>query len=256
MAKHEESHGIKIEAGQILNPDNFPTPNELVCIQVPKVFDQVALRDCETSYVELLTSGAPLPTVAFEAAENFDIKEIKVISRADALTKPGFKKLRLAVVVGYDVVFSVNGVTRPSIPTTATFNLVVNEIYCPSCTTQIGVIRYPESTYTKDKDGTFIKVEAIAEAFNDRITVTGDGCSYTFTLALDIGAFFVVKCECEVQLLIPAYGYCPVPPEQQNVATQTCSTFTDRSRTQFPTAFFPDQKWNPIDKAKKEDWDD
>ena len=49
--------GPRIEAGQILNPSCFPPPNELVCIQVPKVFDQVALRDCITRTVVLKKGG-------------------------------------------------------------------------------------------------------------------------------------------------------------------------------------------------------
>jgi len=47
-----------------------------------------------------------------------------------------------------------------------------------------------------------IKVEALAEAFNDVINPN------TGVLSLDIGVFFIVKCECVVQLLIPSYGYC------------------------------------------------
>jgi len=69
-----------------------------------------------------------------------------------------------------------------------------------------------------------IKVEALAEAFNDVINPN------TGVLSLDIGVFFIVKCECVVQLLIPSYGYCPVPPEQVNPAVQNCKTFNDRTR--------------------------
>jgi len=87
-----------------------------------------------------------------------------------------------------------------------------------------------------------IKVEALAEAFNDAINPN------TGMLTLDIGVFFIVKCECVVQLLVPSYGYCPVPPEQSNPAVQNCKTFNDRCKTPFPTKFFPDQKWNPLDK--------
>ena len=77
-----------------------------------------------------------------------------------------------------------------------------------------------------------------------------------YQLTFDIGAFFVIKCECVVQLLIPAYGYCPVPPEQENAAEQNCTNFNNRCHTPFPIQFFPDEKWNPLDKGKKEDCDD
>lgn len=256
MTKHADGQDIRIEAGQILNPDCFPQPNELVCIQVQKVFDQVALRDCQSTRTAL-TTVAGTPSVTFEGVDNFDITSVRVISRTDALSRKGYKKLRLAVTVDYDIIYAVNTVTQPPIHTSVTYNLTVNEIYCPSCTTQIGVVRYPESRTTEDRDGTFIKVEAILEAFHDNILITSpDGINYTFTLTLDIGAFFVVKCECDVQLLIPAYGYCPVPPEQaNNPSVMTCTTFNDRCRTPFPRVFFPEQKWNPLDN-KRDDWEE
>jgi len=246
-AENLEGQGIRVEAGQILNPDSFPTPNELVCIQVPKVFDQVSLRDCVTRNVVLEPSlGVCHPNFAFEGANNFDIVEVKVISKTDSLTRPGFKKLKLFVRIRYDI-FYTDGEHQLKQSDEATFNLTINEIYCPNCMTQIGVIRYPKDSTgaphgTLDADGLFIKVEALAEAFNDVV------CTGTGALTLDIGAFFVVKCECIVQLLIPAYGYCPVPPEQTNPASQTCRTFNDRTRTPFPTQLFPDQKWNPLDR--------
>ncbi|MCX7745931.1 MAG: hypothetical protein N2645_03425 [Clostridia bacterium] len=241
-----DGHKVKIEAGQIHNPDCFPPPNELVCIQVPKVFDQVAVRDCVTRTINLMPChSVNNPTFAFEGASNFDIVEVKVISKSDSMTRPGFKKLKLFVKVRYTIYYT-DGMNQLQQTDEATFNLTINEIYCPSCLAQIGVIRYPKDytgapVGTIDEDGLFIKVEALIEAFNDAISPC------TGALTLDLGAFFIVKCECVVQLLIPAYGYCPVPPEQINPASQTCKTFNDRVRTPFPTKFFPDQKVNPLD---------
>lgn len=241
----------KIESGQIINPNSFPPPNELVCIQVPKVFDQVALRDCVTRNVTLIpASGTINPSFAFEGADDFDIIEVKVISKADSLTKPGFKKLKLFVRIRYTIHYS-DGVVQLALTDDAAFNLTINEIYCPNCIAQIGVIQYPADQLvgTLDADGLFIKVEALAEAFNDVVNaVTG-------ALILDIGVFFVIKCECVVQLLVPAYGYCPIPPEQINPAAINCKTFLDRTQTPFPTQFFPDQKRNPLDTGKDGGWD-
>lgn len=268
MTKHEhEEHGIKIEAGQILDPDCFPQPSELVCIQVPKVFDQVSLRECITKCIVLKKidkdddnqrnchhedpddCGCCQTKIAFEGAKDFDIKEVRVISKTESINRPGYKKLKLAVVLSYTVVVA-EGNNQKEIHDEALFNLIVNEIYCPSCIAQVGVVRAPEGFWDKpktiDSDGTFIKVEALAEAFN--------GCvNHHNVLSFDIGAFFIVKCECVVQLLIPAYGYCPVPPEQRSdPRIQNCTTFNNRAITPFPTKFFPDQKWNPLDKKEKE----
>ncbi|NJD04198.1 MAG: hypothetical protein FIA99_16760 [Ruminiclostridium sp.] len=243
MSKNENgNHSVRLEAGQIVNPESFPLPNELVCIQVPKVFDQVALRDCVTRTVTLIPgSGVINPNFTFEGADEFDIVEVKVISKVDSLTRPGFKKLKLFVRIRYTIHYS-DGVSQLSQTDEAGFNLTINEIYCPNCMAQIGVIHYPpDQIGTIDADGLLIKVEALAEAFNDVVNPT------TGVLTLDIGVFFIVKCECIVQLLMPSYGYCPVPPEQSNPAAQNCTSFNNRRLTPFPTQFFPDQKVNLLD---------
>jgi len=46
----------------------------------------------------------PLPfCLAFEGATDFDIVEVKVISKTDSLTKPGYKKLKLFVKIRYKI---------------------------------------------------------------------------------------------------------------------------------------------------------
>lgn len=241
----------KIEAGQILNPHCFPPANELVCVQVMKVFDQVSLRDCVTRTITLIPgSGTINPVFAFEGADNFDIIDVKVISKTDSLTKPGFKKLKLFVKIRYTIHYT-DGVNQLTLTDDAGFNLTINEIYCPSCTAEIGVIHYPtDNRGTIDADGLFIKIEALAESFNDTVNPA------TGMLMLDIGVFFIVKCECFVQLLIPAYGYCPVPPEQLNPSAINCTTFLDRCKTPFPSQFFPDQKINPLDAKRFDETDE
>jgi hypothetical protein len=232
-----------IEAGQIIDPNNFPTPNELVCIQVPKVFDQVALRDCMTRTLTLLPgSGVMNPAFAYQGADDFDITEVKVISRTDSMTKPGYKKLKLFIKIRYIIIYT-DGVNQLTQPDEAGFSLTVGDIYCPDCLAQTGVIRYPpdNASGTIDVDGLFIKVEALAEAFNDVVNPA------TGALSLDLGVFFTIKCECVVQLLIPAYGYCPVPPEQINQAAKNCRIFSNRELTPFPAQFYPDQKSNLLD---------
>lgn len=248
MSEYCEGHVVKIEAGQILNPDSFPTPNELVCIQVPKVFDQAALRSCLTRNV-VLSPGVDIcrPSFSFKGANNYDITEVKVISKTDSQTRPGFKKLKLSVKVSYDIFYS-DGIHMLTQSDEAVFNLTVNEIYCPDCLAQTGVVHYPQhspgaSAETIDTDASLIKVEALVVTFDDVL------CACTGALILDIAAFFIVKCECVVQLLIPSYGYCPLPVEQPNIAVQNFATFNDRTKTPFPSQFFPNQKWNPLDKV-------
>ncbi|AUG57403.1 MAG TPA: hypothetical protein DCE02_02330 [Ruminiclostridium sp.] len=244
--------GPRIEAGQILNPSCFPPPNELVCIQVPKVFDQVALRDCITRTVVLKKGGDVChPSFTFEGATDFTIVEVKVISKTDSLTKPGYKKLKLFVKIRYTIHYS-DGSEQLEQVDEAAFNLTVNEIYCPNCISQSGSAKTCDNFWDdgrkkkkREAEGSIIKVEALAEAFNDMLNQA------TGMLTIDIGVFFIVKCECVVQLLIPSYGYCPVPPEQNVTHSQNCKTFVDRKKTPFPTRFFPEQKWNPLDQKRE-----
>ncbi len=240
MTVADEKCGLKIEAGQIINPGTFPHPFELVCIQVAKVFDQVAIRDCQSGIQIPLTPspGNPYPVYSFEGASDFDIVDIKVLSKTDCGTRPGYKKLKLAVRVRFTVSY-FDGVEHLTTVQDVVFNLTVNEIYCPCGIAQIAITgRGDAPDYTFDEDGTLIKVEGIIEVFNDAIQGS--------TLFIDVGGFFIVKCEQIVQLLIPSYGYCPIPPEQNNPANYNCTTFLNRDKTPFPTKFFPDQKWNPL----------
>jgi len=248
MSKVYGGHAIKIEAGQILNSDNFPVPNELVCIQVPKIFDQVALRECIKRNVVLSPDLVICrPEFNFEGINNFDIIEVKVVSKKDSLTKQGYKKLNLLVKISYDIMFT-DGIHQLTQHDEALFNLTINEIYCPNCLAQSGFSKHPKDNLSNllnncAKNDFDIKVEALFETFGDII------CPRTGALIFDIGAFFIIKCECTVQLLLPAYGYCPVPMEQSNPIEQNCVNFNDRTKTTFPTQFYPNQKRNILDSA-------
>lgn len=249
MSNHTDNLAVKIESGQILNPNSFPFPNELVCVQVKKVFDQISVRDCVTSDI-VLEPGPYLcrSNFVFEKAIDFNITEVKVLSKTDSNTKPGFKTLKLSVKIRYNI-FYYDGVNYLKQPDEVTFYLTINDIYCPSCSEQIGVIHYPNSNTCPSNtplgsDGLLINVDALVEVLND----IESPC--TGALILQIGAFFLISCVCNVELLIPSYGYCPFPPEQCNLniqSIQNCSTFNDKTSTHFPLCFFPEQKLNPLD---------
>jgi len=190
-----------IEAGQIINPECFPRPDELVCIQVPKVFDQVALRDCVTRTVTLTHGpGVDNPVYSFLKADGFDISGVSIISEDDSPVRQGFKRLKTDVSVKYTLHYS-DGVNPLHMDDEAVFRLGINEIYCPECT----VLK------TDGMDGMMLKVDAMAEAFGEKLSPE------TGLMSLEIGVFFVVKCVSVVRLLVPSYGYCPLPPEQERV---------------------------------------
>ena len=63
------------------------------------------------------------------------------------------------------------------------------------------------------------------------------------TLHIAVGVFVVIKVVGEVQLFIPAYGYCPEPPEceeyEEPEDEDICQVFLDFNQTPFPEDFFP-----------------
>jgi hypothetical protein len=190
------------------------------------------------------------PEFSFEGTSNIDITKVKVLSITDSLTKPGFKRIKLMVKIGYDINYS-DGIQTLKQTDEAIFHLTIDEIYCPGCLAGSGAAIYPNNKHrafvgTVGTDGLFIKVEALAETFGDTI------CPCTGALIMDIGAFFIIKCESIIQLLVPSYRYCPLPREHSNPsnpAELNCSTFNDRSKTSFPAQFYPAQKRNILDKV-------
>jgi hypothetical protein len=93
---------------------------------------------------------------------------------------------------------------------------------------------------SSDLDSEIIKLELVAECL-DGIFSTDD-CDES-VLDITLGFHLIVKCELIVQLLIPAYGYCPVPCQcEEEIDEDPCEKF---ERAPVPK-FFPDQKLMPL----------
>lgn len=219
---------------------SFPLPKELVCVEVSKVYDQVAVRNCVSRSITLLPgSGAVNPFFSFEGAADFNIVEVKITSKIDSFSKTGCKRINLLVKLSYNIYYS-DGVRQLTQRDEASYQLVIREIFWPNAYTQEGIIRSSETKdHTTGLNEAMLEVDALAQAFNDAINPS------TGFLRLEIGAFFLVKCKCAVQLLMPSYGYCPVPPEQDTPSNLTCSLFNDQRKTPFPAVFNPLHKRKP-----------
>lgn len=63
-------------------------------------------------------------------------------------------------------------------------------------------------------------------------------------IQLSIGVFLIVKVVSEVQLKIPTYGFCDIPPECDEMPSdiEFCDTFMDENVTPFPEFFPPQQR--------------
>lgn len=230
----------------IVNKQGYlPDPAELVCVELPKVFDQCLIKRClvyncgpDTSCTDEELRGGPLKSPkSFTECNNFNLKLISV--EKIALKKnPNYKKLILCFVISFYADFiNCNGKKESEF-----FEInrteVIPKIYCPDSVANIS------STFasgeSKDLDSEIIKLEIVAECL-DAIFYTDDNCNDFLDITL--GYHLIVKCELVVQLLIPAYGYCPVPCQcEEECEENPCEKFY---KSPVPN-FFPDQKLRPL----------
>lgn len=90
------------------------------------------------------------------------------------------------------------------------------------------ILYIPES---RDEFTFQIVIETASQALTEPVQ---DDCFYVFA----VGVFIIIKVVGEVQLLIPAYGYCPEPPEcEEYQSDEVCIVF---ETAPFPE-FFPKQ---------------
>ncbi|HCL4439454.1 TPA: hypothetical protein N2D87_003295 [Clostridium botulinum] len=242
----------------------LPDPVEITCIQVPKVFDQCLIKEClkPTDDCEQLCKQIPNVTEPAQVRCVGCCKDLKV--KVNSVTKcpvsngkPGHKKITINFTVTFDVDVEVkkNGVKH-----TETLKYSVNRtitapnLYCPDAIAK--TIIGKECTSAEEVDQQFIKLEVVGECLSTDITKVDcdkDCCSCTCTceededkkvfLCITLGLFIIVKCEIVVQLMVPAYGYCPVP-EECKCSHDPCKEFMER---ELPTLYPPQEMDNLFD---------
>ena len=229
--------------GLVNKQGRLPDPAELVCIEVPKVFDQCLIKRClvygkgpDTNTTDCeLRSDALLNPKRYICSRDFKIALVSV----DKIPLKGhkdFKKIVLKYVISfYSDYIDCDGITKSEF-----FEInrtdIIGKFYCPDSISQIS------ANYEKEElDNNIIKLEMVAEALHGEILKDKDGNEF---LDITLGYYIVVKCELIVQLLIPAYDYCPVPrvvckdePEED-----PCEIF---DRAPVPK-FYPDQNLEPL----------
>ncbi|MDU3349146.1 MAG: hypothetical protein E7E72_03430, partial [Clostridium sp.] len=116
---------------------------------------------------------------------------------------------------------------------------IIGKFYCPDSIAQISASTEPEQC--EGEDSNIIKLEMVAEALDGQIVEDEEGDE---VLDITLGYYIVVKCELIVQLLIPAYDYCPVPREacEEDPEEDPCERF---ERAPVPK-FYPDQNLEPL----------
>ena len=195
---------------------------ESVCIIAKKVFSHCQQRICYPNVLIPLPCGCG--TVTFEKivfSNGFIVPGSLVITPLPE--RPNFSRVQFAISVQY-VAYFIN-----SKGCTVTYEGVLPDILKDI------IIFIPD---TRDEFNFDIVVETRSEILNTPIMYEDD-------IKVAVGVFIVVKVVGEVQLLIPAFGYCPEPPEceeyEEPLEEDICKVFLDFTQTPFPEDFFPPQ---------------
>jgi hypothetical protein len=231
--------------GLVNKQGRLPDPSELVCVEVPKVFDQCLIKRClvyaegpdTLTTDEELRSNPLLNPKRYLLSRDFKITLLSV-DKIPLKDDPNFKKIVLNYVISfYSDYIDDNGVTQSEF-----FEInrtdIIGRFYCPDSIAQISASSDEDCTC---EESNIIKLEMVAEALDGQIVEDEAGDE---VLDITLGYFIVVKCQLVVQLLIPAYDYCPVPREacEEEPEEDPCERF---ERAPVPR-FYPDQNLEPL----------
>ncbi|MPW26708.1 hypothetical protein GC105_13005 [Alkalibaculum sp. M08DMB] len=233
--------------GLVNKQGRLPDPSELVCIEVPKVFDQCLIkrclvynkgRDTLTTDCELRSNPLNDPK-RYLGSRDFKVNLISV-EKIPIKGLCDYKK----IILNYMISFIADYIDCDGVNRCELFEInrtdVIGKFYCPDSIAQISSSSTP-SKYCKDAETNIIKLEMVAEALEGELLVDREGNN---VLDITLGYFIVVKCQLIVQLLVPAYDYCPVPskPCEEEPEEDPCERFINAPVPKF----YPDQKLKPL----------
>lgn len=229
--------------GLVNKQGRLPDPAELVCIEVPKVFDQCLIKRClvyaegpDTTTTDCELRSDPLINPKrYISSRDFKIT-LLFADRISLKNNPDFKKIVLHYLISfYADYIDCDGRTKSEFFEINRID-VIGKFYCPDS------ISHSTTTLEEELcDKNIIKLEMVADALNGEILTDEHGDE---VLDITLGYYIVVKCELIVQLLIPAYDYCPVPkvPCEEEPEEDPCEIF---ERAPVPK-FYPDQNLEPL----------
>ena len=231
--------------GLVNKQGRLPDPSELVCVEVPKVFDQCLIKRClvYAEGLDTLTTDEELrsnPLVnpkRYLSSRDFRVRLLSV-DKIPLKGDPNFKKIVLNYVITfYSDYIDDSGVTQCEFYEINRTD-IIGRFYCPDSIAQISASSDEDCTC---EESNIIKLEMGAEALDGQIVEDEAGDE---VLDITLGYFIVVKCQLLVQLLIPAYDYCPVPREacEEEPEEDPCERF---DRAPVPK-FYPDQNLEPL----------
>lgn len=180
------------------------------CIIVDKVFASCQQRECFPE-VEVEVEGGDTSFGRVRFKPGFIVENTLVVT--DIELRPNFRRVRFTVRIPYEIL--------------STSGNIMEEGFLPDIFKDI-ILYIPDA---RDEFEFRIVVETKSEILAPPVVTEG-------TISFSVGTFIIIKVVGTVQLLIPAYGYCPEPcPCEEFSPEDICQMF---DYADFPE-FFPSQ---------------
>lgn len=209
----------KLWPGRISDGNILRQPTELACIWVDKIYDACSQRECEEFFFEDLNFPPGAESYTLECSikpcsETFYDWSIEPIDEGPL----GIVRVRVCAVLQ----IIIRDAEDP-----ANFTVNCEEV----CFLKEVILYAPDPIHME------VLVESIFEALTCELVEENNTSELLCPVVVaTIGAFIVVKTALRVQLLVPAFGFCPTPPECEELG-DVCEQFLERP---FPP-FFPPQ---------------
>ena len=179
---------------------------EKVCIQVRKVFDACIKQETLANTQITLSSTEPTevtPPFVFQSAVSTSAKgEVTDLVITPIPDKPGCSRVQFNVTIPLSVIFTdATGATASGVS-----SLTVSRDI---------VLHIPQASVIP------VEIEAVVNAVSTVGTYVSDA-----TFSINICLTVISKVTTEVELLVPSYGYCYIPPCQE-FQQEVCEGFFD-----------------------------
>lgn len=207
----------------LTDPYQLEEITESVCIIVEKVYASCLQRECFPAFTVILPTGGipPFTFVSMTFATGVIVPGSVVITPIPA--RPNFSRVQFTIQIPYTLIL------RDS--TGTLFTLTGN---LPDIDKDI-VMYFPPTRPEFDFN---LRIETRTEVLTSPLFTQA-------SIQIAIGSFVITKVTGLVQLLVPAFGFCPEPvacEEFPNIPQNPCLNFFDSTLTPFPHDFFPPQQ--------------
>ncbi|MHB1406463.1 MAG: YncE family protein [Desulfitobacteriaceae bacterium] len=205
----------------LTDPYQLEEITESVCIIVEKVYASCQQRECFPAFtITLPTAPGPFTFVSMTFANGLILPGSIVITPIPS--RPNFSRVQFTIQIPYTL--TLRDATGALVTLTGNLPDILKDI----------ILYLPPTRPEFDLN---LRIETRTEL------LTSPSFSAT-TIEIAIGSFVVTKVTGLVQLLVPAFGFCPEPPVCEDFPSgplNPCITFFDTTLTPFPSDFFPPQ---------------